>query len=25
VKLNPKSYRKALATIAELGTENVAV
>ena len=25
VKLNPKSYRKALATIAELGAENVAV
>jgi hypothetical protein len=24
-KLNPKSYRKALATIAELGAENVAV
>ena len=25
VRLNPKSYRKALATIAELGAENVAV
>jgi hypothetical protein len=24
-RLNPKSYRKALATIAELGAENVAV
>jgi hypothetical protein len=25
VELNPKSYRKALATIAEVGAENVAV